>query len=247
MNIVCFPLKELSKVVLKDILRGGLEKIHEAGAALVGGHSVDDLELKYGLSVTGIVHPDRVITNAGAQPGDGLILTKPIGTGVLATAIKGGLLSDTATRHVTELMATLNKGAAEAMTRYPVHACTDITGFGLLGHALEVALASRVRIEISVESVPLLPEALELAAMGLVPAGSYSNRHYCTDHVLVPATTDPLRLDLLADAQTSGGLLIFLPLSLAPSLLDILHAEGTLDAAIIGEVTQGDVGQIALL
>jgi selenide, water dikinase len=246
MNIVCFPLKELSKVVLKDILRGGLEKIHEAGAALVGGHSVDDLELKYGLSVTGIVHPDRVITNAGAQPGDGLILTKPIGTGVLATAIKGGLLSDTATRHVTELMATLNKGAAEAMTRYPVNACTDITGFGLLGHALEVALASRVRIEITVESVPLLPEALELAAMGLIPAGSYSNRHYCTDHVQVPATTDPLHLDLLADAQTSGGLLIFLPLSLAPSLLDILHAEGILDAAIIGEVTEGGVGQIAL-
>jgi selenide,water dikinase len=246
MNIVCFPLKQLDKAILKEILRGGLVKIHEAGAALVGGHSVDDLELKYGLSVTGIVRPDRVVTNAGAQPGDLMILTKPIGTGVLATAIKGGLLSAAATRRVTEVMATLNKAAAEAMAAHPTNACTDITGFGLLGHTLEVARASKVRIEIDVERVPLLPEVFDLAAMGLIPAGSYSNRNYCAQHVRVPLAMDPLRLDLLADAQTSGGLLIFLPRAAASSLLSDLHARGVADAVIIGEVTQRDEGRIVL-
>jgi selenide, water dikinase len=246
MNIVCFPLKQLDKLVLKEILRGGLEKIHESGAALVGGHSVDDLELKYGLSVTGVVRPDRVLTNAGAQPSDLLILTKPIGTGVLATAIKGGLLSGAATRHATEVMATLNKSAAETMANYPVNACTDITGFGLLGHALEVAQASKVSIEIDVEQVPLLPEVFDLAGMGLIPAGSYSNRNYCSRHVLASVSIDSLRLDLLADAQTSGGLLIFLPQEAASSLLAELHANGIIDAAVIGVVTQPDAGHIIL-
>lgn len=246
MNIVCFPLKQLDKAILKEILRGGLEKIHEAGAVLVGGHSVDDPELKYGLSVTGIVRPDRVLTNAGAQPGDLMILTKPIGTGVLATAIKGGLLSAAATRRATEVMATLNKTAAEAMAAHPANACTDITGFGVLGHTLEVARASKVRIEIDVERVPLLPEVFDLAAMGLIPAGSYSNRNYCAQHVHVPPAMDPLRLDLLADAQTSGGLLIFLPRAAASSLLSDLHARGVVDAVIIGEVTQRDEGRIVL-
>jgi selenide,water dikinase len=196
--------------------------------------------------VTGTVHPDRVLTNAGAQPGDALILTKPIGTGVLATAIKGGLLSEAATRHATEVMATLNKAAAEAMALYPVNACTDVTGFGLLGHALEVAQASMVEIEIDVDRVPLLPGVFDLAGMGLIPAGSYSNRNFCAQHVLVPATLDPLLLDLLADAQTSGGLLIFLPLAAAPALLNDLRARGVSDAAIIGEVTRRDQGHIAL-
>jgi selenide, water dikinase len=246
MNIVCFPLKQLEKAILKDILRGGLEKIHEAGAALVGGHSIDDAELKYGLSVTGIVHPDRVLTNAGAQPGDAVILTKPIGTGVLATAIKGCLLAEATTRHVTEVMATLNKTAAEAMTGHPVSACTDITGFGLLGHALEVALASKVSIQIDVDRVPLFPAVFDLAGMGLIPAGSYSNRNFCAQHVRAPANMDPLRLDLLADAQTSGGLLIFLPRAAAPSLVADLHARGVGDAVIIGEVGRQGKGHIVL-
>jgi selenide, water dikinase len=247
MNIVCFPLQQLDKEILKEILRGGLEKIHEAGATLVGGHSVDDLELKYGLSVTGVVHPDRVLTNAGAQPGDAIILTKPIGTGVLVTAIKGALLTDSAARHATAVMATLNRTAAETMALYPVHACTDITGFGLLGHTLEVAVASNVTIEISVDCVPLLPEVLELAAMGLLPAGTYSNRNYCSNHISIAATNDPLRLDLLADAQTSGGLLIFLPRAVAPSLLADLHDQGVTEAAIIGRVIHGNVAQIVLI
>jgi selenide,water dikinase len=246
MNIVCFPLNRLDKSILKEILRGGLEKIHEAGAVLVGGHSIDDLELKYGLSVTGVVHPDRVLTNAGAQPGDALILTKPIGTGVLATAIKGGLLSEAVTRHATEVMATLNRAAAEAMTLHPVNGCTDITGFGLLGHVLEVALASKVEITIDVERVPLLPEVHDLAGMGLIPAGSYSNRNFCAHHVLIPDNLDPLLLDLLADAQTSGGLLIFLPQAAAPSLVADLHARGVIDAVVIGEVGQQGEGRIVL-
>ncbi|HBZ54911.1 MAG TPA: selenide, water dikinase SelD, partial [Syntrophobacteraceae bacterium] len=246
MNIVCFPLRQLDKSILKEILRGGHEKIREAGAALVGGHSVDDLELKYGLSVTGIVHPDRVLTNAEAQPGDALILTKPIGTGILATAIKGALLPDAAIRHATAVMATLNKAAAETMASYPVHACTDITGFGLLGHALEVAVASRVTIEISVDQVPLLPEVHELASMGLIPAGTYSNRNFCSTHVKLDNNVDPVRLDLLADAQTSGGLLIFLSQATAPSLLADLHHHGVADAAIIGHVVHGNSAQITV-
>ena len=144
MNIVCFPVKQMDKEILREILRGGLAKVHEAGAALVGGHSVEDPEIKYGLSVTGVVHPDRVLTNAGARPGDAFILTKPLGTGILATAIKAGLASDEVQRRAVEVMAMLNRKAAEIMGSYPVNSCTDITGFGLLGHALEIATASKV-------------------------------------------------------------------------------------------------------
>ncbi len=180
MNVVCFPVKSMDKAILKEVLRGGLEKIHEAGAALVGGHSVEDQEIKYGLSVTGVVHPDRVLTNAGVKPGDALILTKPIGTGVLATAVKAGLVSREAQRRAIETMAALNRKAAEIMAEYPVNGCTDVTGFGLLGHALEMATASKVAITIFAENVPLLPEVPDLVQMGLVPAGSFSNRNFCS-------------------------------------------------------------------
>ena len=224
MNVVCFPIRTMDKAVLREILRGGLEKIHEAGAVLAGGHSVEDPEIKYGLSVTGLVHPDRILTNAGVQPGDALILTKPLGTGVLATAIKAGLLSETAEKRATETMATLNKTAAEIMSAYPVHACTDITGFGLLGHALEMATASRVSIAIDVEKVPLLPEVLDSVQMGLVPAGSFSNRNYCAHRISQLRPIDPLMLDLVADAQTSGGLLISLPEQSASSLVNALRS-----------------------
>jgi selenide, water dikinase len=246
MNIVCFPLKQLDKSILRDILRGGIDKVHEAGACLVGGHSVDDVELKYGLAVTGIVAPDKVLTNAGAQPGDALVLTKPIGTGVLATAIKAGLASTATTRHAIAVMSTLNKTAAEVMAAYPVHACTDITGFGLLGHALEVALASHARLLIDTERVPLLPEVLDLGGMGLIPAGSYANRNYCAHHVRSAPAIDPLRLDLMADAQTSGGLLIALARDHAVALVADLRQRGVTDAAIIGEVTGGQAGCLEL-
>ncbi len=246
MNIVCFPIQSMDKAILGDILRGGIEQIHAAAAVLIGGHSVEDAEIKYGLSVTGLVHPDRVLTNAGAKRDDALILTKPIGTGVLATAIKAGLISAPVEREAVASMATLNRKAAELMARYAVNACTDITGFGLLGHALEVAVASGVRIALHVDRVPLLPEAHDLVQMGLVPAGSYANRDYCAHQIHRDETLDPVLLDLLADAQTSGGLLIALPEDQAPALLADLKANGIAAAAIIGRVVDGIAGTIEL-
>jgi len=246
MNVVCFPLKTMAKTILGEILRGGLEQIHAAGAVLVGGHSVEDAEPKYGLSVTGLVHPERVLTNAGAKPGDALILTKPIGTGVLATAIKAGLLSEAAERAAIATMATLNGPAAALMASYAVTACTDITGFGLLGHALEMATASRVGIILEADRVPLLPEARELVEMGLGPAGSYANRNYCSHQVLHPEAVDPILLDLAADAQTSGGLLLALPEDQAHALLAALQGHGVPQAAIIGRVVDGVGGTILL-
>lgn len=247
MNVVCFPVKSMDKAILKEILRGGLEKIHEAGAVLAGGHSVEDPEIKYGLSVTGTVRPDRILTNAGVRPGDALILTKPLGTGILATAIKAELVSEEGETLAIETMATLNRRAAEIMAAYPVHACTDVTGFGLLGHALEMATASNVSITIEAERVPLLPEALDLLQMGLLPAGSYANRSFCAHRVLQIDPLDPLLLDLLADAQTSGGLLISLPEEDADSLAGALKAGGVPRAAIIGRATGADKGVIQLI
>jgi selenide,water dikinase len=246
MNVVCFPSRCMDKAILGEILRGGLEKIHEGGAVLIGGHSVEDSEIKYGLSVTGLVHPGRMITNAGARPGDALILTKRVGTGVLATAIKAGLISPAVEREAIESMAALNGTAAQLMASYSVHACTDITGFGLLGHALELAVASAVRLILDSAEVPLLPEARELVCMGLVPAGSYANRNYCTHQIEQRKPVDPVMLDLLADPQTSGGLLIALPEDQARSLLADLRAHDVSHAAMIGRVADGAAGTIEL-
>jgi selenide,water dikinase len=246
MNIVCFPIGTMDKEILKEILRGGLEKIHEAGAVLAGGHSVDDVELKYGLSVTGLVSPDKVWTNGGAQPGDALILTKPLGTGILATAIKAGLISSEAEKQVIDVMVTLNNKAAEVMSTYSVHACTDITGFGLLGHALEMAQASKVTISIEVHKVPVLSDVLDHAGMGLVPAGSYANRNFCASHVREVGNIDPLYLDIIADAQTSGGLLIALAANEAEQALWDLKAAGLQEVALIGRVEDNSLGVIEL-
>jgi selenide,water dikinase len=243
MNIVCFPRKSLPLDVLRDVLLGGLEVVHEAGALVVGGHSVDDPELKYGLSVTGTVHPDRVITNAGARPGDRLILTKPLGTGVLATAIKGGVVTPEAEALAVRWMTTLNRDAAAAMQEVGVHACTDITGFGLLGHALELASASQVTLELRASTIPLIPGVEDLAAMGMIPAGSFANRDFCRRAVTVEQEVDSLRVDLLADAQTSGGLLI----AVASDRVDALHAalaRRKVPHPEIGRVTGAGTGQI---
>jgi selenide,water dikinase len=247
MNIVCFPVKKMDKKILGEILRGGLEKVHEAGAVLVGGHSVEDPEIKFGLSVTGLVHPQKVLANSRAQVGDALILTKPLGTGILATAIKAGLVSDEAEREAIEVMATLNKTAAEAMSAYTVHACTDITGFGLLGHALEMAVGSKVSITLDVKKVPLLTEVLHNLQMGLVPAGSYANRNFCAHQVRQIQTIDPALLDLLSDAQTSGGLLISLPESESQKLVQDLRNRGVSSAAVVGHVTGTGKGTIDLI
>ena len=246
MNIVCFPIGTMDKEILKEILRGGLEKIHEAGAVLAGGHSVDDVELKYGLSVTGLVSPDKVWTNGGAQPGDALILTKPLGTGILATAIKAGLISPEAEKQVIEVMATLNNKAAEVMSTYSVHACTDITGFGLLGHALEMAQASKVTISIEVHKVPVLSEVLDHAGLGLVPAGSYANRNFCASHVSEVGNIDPMYLDIIADAQTSGGLLIALASNEVEQALWDLKVAGIQEVVLIGHVVERSKGFIEL-
>jgi selenide,water dikinase len=246
MNVVCFPRKTLSLDVLREVLLGGQEIVEQAGALLVGGHSVEDPELKYGLSVTGTVHPDRVITNAGAKPGDRLILTKPLGTGVLATAIKGGMAPPEAEAEAVRWMTILNRDAAEAMQEAGVNACTDVTGFGLLGHALELAAASGVTLEIASSRVPIIPGARDLAAMGMIPAGSFANRKFCERAVTVEDGVDSLLVDLLADAQTSGGLLICVAQSNAAALHEALDSRQIPHHEIGGAVASSS-GRIRLV
>ncbi len=244
MNIVCFPIKELDSAILHLILQGGLEIIGQAGAVLIGGHSVEDPEIKYGLSVTGTVHPKQCLTNAGARPGDLLVLTKPLGTGILATALKAGLLDQSTTAQITGLMAALNKDAAEAMVEIGVNACTDITGFGLLGHALEMAAASNVGLRLYPKKVPVIPEAKTYAAMGLVPAGSYTNQKFWTKDLQIGPGVEPILVDIMCDPQTSGGLLIAVPEEKAPSLIKKLVAKKVAAASIIGDVVAEPPGKI---
>ncbi len=236
MNLVGFPLGKMDLEVLRQILMGGLDKMREAGTVLVGGHSVEDAELKYGLSVTGFVHPDKVLTKKNLQAGDRLILTKPLGTGIVNTAIKGGVASQENIQKVTRLMAELNKNAAEVMSGYNVHACTDITGFGLLGHLAEMLCGSKVSLKIDFNSLPVLPEALEFASMGMVPAGAYKNREFRESIVKYSSSITPAKRDILFDPQTSGGLLICCPPDQAVELLSSLHSRGLHEAAIMGEI-----------
>ena len=239
MNLVAFPLKEMEIAVLRMIIQGGLDKIREAGVVLIGGHSVEDSELKYGLSVTGFIHPDRVLTKGGLQEGDRLILTKPLGTGIINTAIKGGLASEEIIDTVTRLMATLNREAADVMSLYPVHACTDITGFGLIGHLAEMIVNAGIGIRLKSERIPIIPEALEYAGIGLVPAGTYNNREFRKSITEFGPSVDRFTQDVLFDPQTSGGLLICVDGEKADSLLHNLKKNGVEKAAVIGEVISG--------
>jgi len=237
MNIVCFP-DCLDPSVLREILKGGYQKVKEAGAILVGGHSVSDDEPKYGLSVTGFVHPDRVFTNKGAKPGDVLILTKPLGVGIINTAIKGDLVDPTSYDEAIEVMTSLNKYAKEAMDRVGhINSVTDITGFGLLGHAFEMAKASKVSLIINSKDIPLISNVVEYASMGLVPAGAYSNRNFLGDNVQFKDRVPEAMKDILFDPQTSGGLLISLPKEFKGDLLKALENIPT-NYAIIGEVIE---------
>ena len=211
---------------------------------LVGGHSVDDTELKYGLAVTGIVHPDKVLTNAGALAGDALILTKPLGTGVIATAVKGKVASAEAEAAAVAVMTALNRLPARCLEGFSVHAATDITGFGILGHALEMAQASRVEITFQASKAPLLPFAYNYAAMGLVPAGTHANRNFCAKSLSLADGLDPVFLDLLSDAQTNGGLLLAVPSGEAARFLDCLRGQGIAAAALVGEVTGSGPGRL---
>ena len=236
MNVVTFPLKEMDISVLRQVLQGGLDKMKEADVVLVGGHSVEDKELKYGLSVTGFIHPNRVLTKKAMEPGDQLILTKSLGTGIINTAIKGGIVSNETIESITRLMATLNRDAAEVMGHYPVHACTDITGFGLLGHLCEMVVDTDVGIKLQASLVPYFPEAMEYARMGLVPAGTYKNREFREAFVDFAPSVDRFMQDILFDAQTSGGLLISVAREGANELLSELKRRGIASATVIGEV-----------
>lgn len=246
MNVVCFPARKLDLTVLREILRGGAEKVLEAGAVLVGGHSVEDPEPKYGLAVTGIVHPERLMTNSQAKPGDVLILTKPIGSGIISTAIKAGLARAEVVATVTASMATLNREAAAVAQELALRGCTDITGFGLLGHAAEMAQASGVALRFWVEAIPFYPQALELAEMGLVPGGTYANRNFLAPRVQIAAEVAEAEQDLLFDPQTSGGLLLAVPASREEECLERLAQRGV-QGATIGEVHDGPAGQLLVV
>ncbi len=237
LNIVGFPSNRLPMQVLKTILQGANDKAAEAGVAIIGGHTVDDTEPKFGLAVTGITHPEKIITNRGARVGDVLILTKPIGTGILSTALKRQLLSPEETELLTTTMATLNKAAAEAIQDVGVNACTDVTGFGLLGHLLEMMNGSHTTAVVQDNKVPLLPRAAELIGAGVVPGGTRDNYAFTAPSVSYGENVTEVQQLLLNDAQTSGGLLIAVDPKRAPELLQRLNDTGMSGAEIIGEVT----------
>lgn len=242
MNIVCFPIKVMDKSILRDIIRGGLDKVQEAGAVLAGGHSVEDNEIKYGLAVSGVVDPDNFAANRNLAPGDELILTKPLGTGILATAVKGDWQDAEAMEEdLWRTASRLNAGGAVVIRELGLKAATDVTGFGLGGHVLEMAGASRVVCEIDLESLPLLPRVLDLAGMGMIPAGSFANKGFCSKSVQVADGADGLLVDIAFDAQTSGGLVLAVPQDKVASAVAMLEAGGDL-AARIGRVLPAEDG-----
>ena len=237
LNIVCFP-NCLDPEILSEILRGGADKVMEAGAVLVGGHSVQDDEPKYGLSVTGFVHPDRIYRNYGCVPGDVLVLTKQIGSGVVNTAVKARMASEEAQKEAAMVMSSLNRKAKEAAEGYTVHACTDVTGFGLLGHCTEMAQASRVTLELYPRDVAYMSGAFEYARMGLIPAGAYRNREFAQPY-LDAGDVEEVYLDLLGDPQTSGGLLLSVPEEELSGLLADLEKAGLeTEVSVIGRVLE---------
>ncbi len=244
MNLIGFP-RCLPQSMLVDILKGGAEKVREAGAVIVGGHTVEDDEPKYGLAVTGLVDPEHLVSTVGARPGDQLFLTKPLGTGILATALKGEVISEADMTEAIAGMLMLNKYAAEVMLEVGVHACTDITGFGLLGHALELAEASQVGIEIKISALHIYPMVAEMAAIGLVPEGSYNNRQYYLPRILNGADLSSEHIDILADPQTSGGLLLAVAPEKADELKNKLLATGC-GAFQIGAVNDAAPGHLTV-
>ena len=247
MNIVCFPIRKMDIGILREILRGGLDKMREAGVLLIGGHSVEDDETKYGLAVTGVIHPDRVLFNRGAKPGDKLILTKPLGTGIASTALKGSLAGPELLARSVACMTTLNRKAAELLAQTEnIHACTDITGFGFLGHALEMAEGSEAGMRIDAASVPYFPEIRALAEEGIVPGGLIRNRKFREAQIEIGPNCPDWLVDILFDPQTAGGLLIALPATGAGVLLEKMHQAGIADAAIVGEVTDSPKGMIRI-
>ena len=242
LNFLAVPREERDLGVAREILRGGFEKLSEAGVAILGGHTIDDAELKSGLAVTGTVHPDRILRTSTARAGDGLVLTKPIGTGVVATAIKAGLASERDAAAAIASMSRLNAAACEAALAAGAHACTDVTGFGLLGHLLEMLAPSGVGAVVEAARVPLLPGALEYCGMGMLPGGGAKSKSFFACKVDIGGAVHETRLDLLFDAQTSGGLLV--SVADAEGLVARLRAAGIADAAVIGRVVAEPVGRV---
>jgi selenide,water dikinase len=242
MNIVCFPTGTFSIDVLEKILSGGMDIIRKSGAQLLGGHSVDDVELKYGISVTGIVHPDRVIRNRSIMAGDSLVLTKPLGTGIISTVVKAGSATDKILKNYNRSITALNDRASAVMREFSVHACTDVTGFGLAGHLKEMLGVDDIEIVIESKNIPLLPGALENAAAGFIPGGTYRNRDFVGGLCRIDKSVKRELADIIFDPQTSGGLLIAVPEKDAVELQKRLAAEGVTDAAVIGNATGGSHG-----
>lgn len=235
LNIIGFPEGKLEIEALELLMRGGADKVNEAGAVIVGGHTMTDSELKYGLSIMGTIHPDKIVLTAGARPGDAIILTKPLGTGIYSTAMKKGVLDEEQERLFIDQMTALNAPAARAMVAAGAHACTDVTGFGLAGHALEMAAGSDVTIAIDMEAVPLLPDAADFASQGLLTGGGMSNVQFTSNSLEVEGSLTREQKMLLHDPQTSGGLLISLPAEKAQGLVDSIRNSGAGYAAVIGE------------
>ncbi len=246
LNLVAFPAGSMEISVLHSILEGGISKMREAGVVLVGGHTVKDQELKYGIAVTGFVHPGRFYSKHGFVPGDMIVLTKPIGTGVISTALKGGVVDSTAVEAMTESMLRLNKEAMEAAEGLTVHACTDVTGFGLLGHLAEMIEGLEVGARIWFSRIPLLPGAGEAAEMGLVPGGTRANMDFRKEMIIRGEGVDDVMMDLLFDPQTSGGLLLGMPEKEVDSYMKAFSGLGG-KAWVIGEVTRENKGKIRVL
>lgn len=243
LNVVMFPSKLLDIGMLREILRGGHDKVVEAGACLVGGHTVDDEEPKYGLCVNGVVHPERIVTNAGSRPGDALILTKPLGTGVLFNAVRSGKMPyRDVERDVLPSVAALNGPAMEAALRFEVHACTDITGFGIAGHLLEIALGSNSRVLLKYSDLPLYPGVLDMYRKGETTGSNRENHRMVQEHMEIQASLSNIEEELLYDPQTSGGLLLSVPDFQAEELLNALSAAGVQSAVRVGEVAEGSPG-----
>jgi selenide,water dikinase len=247
LNIVCFPIHKLDTAILKAILRGGLDKLREADVLLVGGHSVEDDETKYGLAVTGVVHPEKVLLNRGARPGDRLILTKPLGTGIVSTAIKGGVAAPELVDRALRTMTALNRRAAELLSAATeVHAVTDVTGFGLLGHALEMVEDGDAGLVIDAARVPVFPGLRDLVEGGIVPAGLHRNRQYRERQIEAADACPAWLLDVFFDPQTSGGLLVALPEKDAAAYLANLQANGLREAAVVGRVEASPRGRVLI-
>jgi len=247
LNLVMFPSKKLDMAFLKDILRGGSDKVLEADASLAGGHSVDDNEPKYGLAVTGSVHPDRILTNCGSRAGDALILTKPLGTGVLFNANRSGKLPYAELEAILPRVAALNRKAIEAAVKFDVHACTDVTGFGILGHTLELARGSNVQIDLIYENLPFYPHALQMYQKGETTGSNKANRRLAEGAWEITTRRSDEEQALLLDPQTSGGLLIAVPDSQADDLISRLKKEGLETADRVGEVVASDKPHIRVV